>query len=274
MKTAFITGGNSGIGKATATGLAEKGYRVIIHGKDAAKAEQAAKEIKTISGNKNIDFIAADISEVRGIKTLADAVKQRADSIEAMVLSAGVILPKYILTADGLEMGFAVQYLSRFGITQLLLPELKRGNAKIVHVGAPVIWGAKIHFDNLAFKKDFGMVKAMAQEMFANHLFVQEFAKRNPGNEMVMNMAHVGIAKTGITRNTNFLFGLAVSIVGKSPETLAGNFVYLASSDAVNYSGYFLPKPGKPLVREKIQYDEGTAEKLWNLSFDLIRPII
>lgn len=274
MKTALITGGNSGIGKAVATALAKKGFRVIIHGKDPAKTKAATEEIKAVSGNKEVESIIADVSVIKGMKELADAVKQKTTSLEAMVLSAGVILPKHILTADDLEMGFAVQYLSRFALSQLLLPELESGKAKIVHVGAPVIRGAKIHFENIAFKKNFGMVKAMAQEMFANHLLVQEFARRHPDNKVVMNMAHVGIAKTDITRHSNFLFRLAVALVGKSPETLAGNFVYLASDEKATFSGYFLPKPGNSAVKEKIQHDAATAQKLWNFSLELIKPVM
>src|SRR6266850_3478935 len=174
MKTAVITGGNSGIGKATATALAKKGYRVIIHGRDVSKTQQAADEIKSKSGNKNVEYISADVSLLKGMKELADAVKQRTGTIDALVLSTGVILPNHIITTDGLEAGFAIQYLSRFAVTQLLMRELKNSHAKIVQVAAPVLKGATVFFDDLALKNNFTMMRAMGQEMFANHLFVQE----------------------------------------------------------------------------------------------------
>jgi len=273
MKTAVITGGNSGIGKAVAIALAKKGYRTIIHGRDPAKTKQAAEEIKFVSGNNHVDAIAVDVSVISGMKELADAVKQRSDSIEALVLSTGVILPKHILTADGLEAGFAIQYLSRFAVTQLLIEELRKGNAKIVVVGAPVIKGAKIWFDDITLKNNFTMVRAMAQEMFANHLFVQEFAKRNAGHRMMINMAHVGVAKTEIIRYSNFFFRTVVNLFGKSAEASAKNFIYLASSDEVNFSGYFFKKPRSHEVKEKIDYDPVVAEKLWEKSMELISPI-
>lgn len=270
MKTAVITGGNSGIGKATATGLAKKGYRVIIHGRDPEKTKAAAEEIKKASGNTNIDFVTADISTIKGMKELATAVKQKTHVIEALVLSTGVILPKQIITSDGLEMGFVVQYLSRFAVTHLLMAELKKGKARIVMVGAPVIKGARIFFDDLALKNNFTMIRAMAQEMFANHLFVQEFARRHPGNEVVINMSHPGVAKTSITRHSNFLFKIGLALFGRSPESAAGNFVFLASDQSVSFSGYFLTKPGKPNVKEKMQHDTQVAERLWNKSLELI----
>jgi retinol dehydrogenase-14 len=274
MKTAVITGGNSGMGKAGAIALAKKGYRVIIHGRDEAKTKEAAEEIKTKSGNNNVEYIVADVSVLSGMKKLADAIKQKTDSIDTLILSTGVILPKHILTADGLEMGFAIQYLSRFAIVQLLMPQLEKGKAKIVQIGAPTMKKAQIYFDDIALKNDFSMMKALGQEMLASHLFVQEFAKRHPKNEVEMNILHVGIAKTGIMRETGFFLKLLVNMFGKSPEKLSGNMIYLASDDSANFSGYFLKKPGKPAVKDKIQYDAAVAEKLWNRSMELIKPIL
>lgn len=274
MKTAVLTGGNSGIGKATAIELAKKGYRIIIHGKDPDKTKKAAEEIKTVSGNNNIDFISADVSTLRGMKQLADAIKQKTDTINALVLSTGVILPKHILTEDGLEMGFVIQYLSRFAVTQLLMPELKKGNAKIVMVGAPIIKGATIHFEDLALKNKFTMIKAMAQEMLANHLFVQEFAKRHSNSGVVINMGNPGVVKTGITRNSNIFFRIMLSLFGASPKKTTANFVFLATDDIVNFSGYFLKQPGNTTAMEKIAQTPYSSEKLWDVSMELIKPIL
>ncbi|MCX6273814.1 MAG: SDR family NAD(P)-dependent oxidoreductase [Bacteroidetes bacterium] len=270
MKTAVITGGNSGIGKATAIALAKKQYRVIIHGRDAEKTIQAVEEIKLKSGSSNVEGISTDISVIAGMRKLSDAIKEKTNSIDALVLSTGVILPNQVFTADGLEAGFAIQYLSRFAVTQMLMPELISGKARIVMVGAPVIKGAKIFFDDISLKNNFTMIRAMAQEMFANHLFVQEFAKRNPDNNVVMNIANVGVANTGIVRNSNLFFKIGLKLFGTSPEKAATNFVYLASDDEVSYSGYFLKKPGHPTIKEKNNFDSVVSEKLWTKSMELI----
>ena len=83
MKTAVIIGGNSGIGKATATALAKKGYRIIIHGRDRSKTKQASDEIKTLSGNDQVEYLVADVSLISEMKVLADAIKQKTGSIES-----------------------------------------------------------------------------------------------------------------------------------------------------------------------------------------------
>jgi len=270
MKTAVITGGNSGMGKAIALELAKKNYRIIIHGRDKEKTNMALAELKSLSGNSNIEAIVEDISSVKGMKELARKIKAQTNEIHALVLSTGVILSKHELTDDKLEKGFAIQYLSRFAVTQLLLEELMRGKAKIVLVGATKIRNAKIYFDDLALLSNFTMLRAMAQEMFCNHLFVQEFAKRYNADSMVMNMGHVGVASTGIARHMNFIFRLGLKLLAQSAQKAAANFVYLASDDTVTFSGYFFKNPKSNQVKEKINYDAALAEKLWNRSLELI----
>jgi NAD(P)-dependent dehydrogenase (short-subunit alcohol dehydrogenase family) len=271
MKTAVITGASDGMGRATAMDLAKMGYRIIIHGRNADKTRAAAEEIKAGSGNQNVEFIVADISGIKGMKKLAAAIKEKTSSIEVLVLSAGVILKDQVITEDGLEAGFAIQYLSRFALIQLLSQELKKGKARIVMVSTHKMGSAQIYFDDLALKNNFTMMRALGQESYAHHLFTQEFAKRNSDNTVVMNMLHVGISKTGIARDANFFFKALVALFGKDPKKLTGNIVYLATSPEVNFSGYFLPSPGKPAVKEKLSYDPALAERLWNKSVELIR---
>jgi len=271
MKTAVITGASSGMGRATAMELAKMGYRTIIHGRDADKTKEAAEEIKAGSGNKNVEFIIADISNVKGMKKLASAIKEKTNSIEVLIYSAGVILPKRTVTEDGLEAGFAIQYLSRFALTQMLMEELKRGNAHIVMNSTHKMGSAQIYFDDLALKNNFSMMKALGQEFYAHHLFTQEFAKRNPDNNVVMNILHVGVAKTGIMRDSNVFLRTMVNWFGADPKKMTGNIVYLATDPEVKFSGYFLPKPGKPNVKEKLAYDQALAERLWNKSLELIK---
>ena len=269
-KTAVITGGNSGIGKAIALELAFKGYRIIIHGKDAEKTKTAAMEISKISGNARIDYIAIDISTVLGMKNLASAIKSKTSSIDALVLSTGVILSKHILTQDGLEKGFAIQYLSRFATVQFLMDELMKGNAKIVLVGASKLWNAKVYLDDIALSKNFTMFRAMAQEMYCNHLFVQEFAKRYPNGPLLINMGNVGVSPTGITRNMSFILRWMVKLIGRSAEKVAKNFAYLASDPQVDFTGYFLNNPANKKSKTKIGYDDQTASQLWEKSMFLI----
>ncbi|MEW6468411.1 MAG: SDR family NAD(P)-dependent oxidoreductase [Bacteroidota bacterium] len=274
MKTVIVTGGNSGIGKATATELARKGYRVIIHGRDAQKTMIALQDIIKQSGNSRVEAVTGDMSSVAGMKKVAESFRQKTDVVDILVLSTGIILSRRVETADGLEGAFAAQYLSRFATVQWLMPMLRKSPfARIVMVGAPTMKKAAIHFDDLSLRNNFSMMRSMGQCMLASHMFVQEFAKRHPNDNVVMNIFHVGIAKTGVVREVNVVFRGLVKLFGASPEKACANAVYLADNDEVKFSGYFLPKPGKPHVKEKIQYDHAISERLWNTSMELIEPV-
>ena len=271
MKTVLILGGNSGMGKASAIELALKNYRVLIHGRDPVKTLAAMEEIIKVSGNKNVDSVSGDLSTIAGMRATSAVINNKTEVIDSLILSTGVIMPKRVETADGLETMFATQYLARFGMTQLLLPLLKRSElARIVHVGAKVIGGAKVYFDNISLKDSYSMIRAMKQSMFCNHLFIQEFAKRNSGSNMMMNMMQVGIAKTEVARNVSFLFRLAMSVFGRSAKAASKNIVHLADAGSVNYSGYFLPNPRRTDKKEKILHDESIASKLWETSMQLL----
>ncbi len=271
MKTAVIMGGNSGMGKATAAALAKKGYRVIIHGRDPKKTQDALAGLRKQTGNDHIEAIVGDMSTVAGTKKVAQAIQQKTGLIDVLVLSTGVIKAERVETADGMEMAFATQYLCRFALVQLLMPQLENApEPRIVQVGAPTMKKAQIHFDDLSLKNNFSMMRSMGQAMLSDHLFVQEFARRNAGSKVVMNILHVGIAKTGIGREANFFLRLLIALVGKSPEAAAGNIIYLADHPDATFSGYFLKKPGHPEVKDKIRFDPALAEKLWNTSLKLM----
>lgn len=269
--TVVILGGNSGIGKASAIILAKKGYRIIIHGRDAQKTNAALEEIKASSENKNIEAIIGDLSSIAGMKKIASEISAKTDAIDILILSAGIILTKRIETQDGLEGAFATQYLSKFAIVNELLPQLKKAPlARIVLVGAPTMKKAKIHFDDLSLKNNFSMMTSMGQCMLANHMFVQEFAKRHANEKIFMNIHHVGIAKTGVVREVNWFFKFLVNVFGTTAEKACANTIFLADNDAVNYSGYFLPKPGKLEKKNLIQFDSEITSRLWEESMKLI----
>src|SRR3712207_9539278 len=61
-KVCLITGGNSGIGKATALGLANMGATVVIVSRDRSRGEAAVTEIKERSGNESVELMLADLS--------------------------------------------------------------------------------------------------------------------------------------------------------------------------------------------------------------------
>lgn len=136
-KICLITGATSGIGKATALGLAKQGATVVLVSRDRARGEQAQSEIKEQSGNPHIDVLFADLSSQQSIRQLADNFKQRYSQLHVLINNAGVFPVRKRLTVDGLDMVFAVNQLAPFLLTNLLLNVLKASApARVVNVSS------------------------------------------------------------------------------------------------------------------------------------------
>ncbi|HEX2741281.1 MAG TPA: SDR family NAD(P)-dependent oxidoreductase, partial [Rubrobacter sp.] len=124
-KTVLITGGTSGIGKATALALAAMGANVVISGRNAERAERAMEEIKGQSHNQSVDLILADLSVQSEVRRLAEAFLARHDSLDVLANNAGLVLNRRTETPDGIETTLAINHLAPFLLTNLLLDRLR-----------------------------------------------------------------------------------------------------------------------------------------------------
>ena len=122
-KVVLVTGATGGIGKATAIGLAAAGAHVAITGRDPARTQQAAGEIKAASGGQ-VDEFVADLSRQSDVRRLAAEVLQRLPRLHVLVNNVGGYWNTRHVTEDGLEHTFAVNHLAPFLLTNLLLDRL------------------------------------------------------------------------------------------------------------------------------------------------------
>src|SRR5947208_15440170 len=120
-KICIVTGANSGIGRATALGLAQMGATVVIVCRDRARGEAAQSEIKAKSGNNAVDLLLADLSSQQSIRQLAEKFKQRYSQLHVLINNAGMSSLRRRETVDGLEVTFAVNHLAPFLLTNVLL---------------------------------------------------------------------------------------------------------------------------------------------------------
>lgn len=181
-RIALVTGGTDGIGKAIAGVLAGQGIGVVIVGSNAEKGETAASELRRSSGNDRIEFLQADLSLMRNVSALAVKVRQRWPRLHYLVLSAGIMRGQYTLTAEGIETNFAINYLSRFVLTEALLPNLAAGGVAGEASRILVISGAAqdgtVRYEDVNLAGKFGILRAVSQFCEANDLFVLELARR------------------------------------------------------------------------------------------------
>lgn len=269
-KTIVITGGTGGIGYAVAVALAKKGNNIIFQGRDTVKGGQIAGELSKINGT-TATFIAADVSTIEGIKHLAKEVKKLTNRIDILIQATGTLNSERRETIDGLYGSFAVNYLCKFMLDDLLIEELKRAQGRIIIVGGPLRKGATVNFDDLQMKIKYTLMKSIGQNMLAIHMHAQEFHKRY-GSLIPINVVNAGVVKTGIDRNVKggmkFLFTVFGPLIGNSVEKAILNILALTETNSKD-SGYFFPEVAKPTVKEQINLDEFTASKLWEESIKI-----
>jgi NAD(P)-dependent dehydrogenase (short-subunit alcohol dehydrogenase family) len=276
-KICMVTGANSGIGKATALGLAQMGASVVMVCRDRARSEAAQSEIKAKSGNNAVDLLIADLSSQQSIRELAEQFKQRYSQLHVLINNAGVFNLTRHETVDGLEMTFAVNLLAPFMLTNLLLEVLKvSAPARIVNVSSDSHEAGYIKLEDLQSEKHYRSMRTYGQSKLALVLFSYELARRLQGTGVTVNCLHPGFVATHIAQGNlpplaRAAAKFVVSLLGSSPEEGAKTSIYLASSpDVEGVTGkYFvksIPKQSAP-----ISYDESLQQRLWEESAKLVQ---
>jgi NAD(P)-dependent dehydrogenase (short-subunit alcohol dehydrogenase family) len=284
-RAAVVTGGTDGIGKEIARGLASRGTRVIIVGRDPAKGLRAAREIADSTGNPDIDFVAADLSLMREAGRLAMAVAARFPALHYLVHCAGIVAGRREVTAEGIESNFAVNYLSRFALTLPLLPLLEAGGrpgraARIMIAGGAAQRGT-IYFDDVNLTSNFSTLRAVAQFCRANDIFTIELARRLAIDSKVprvtVSCLKIGVVKTNIRRTFPRWMKILVPLVidpmlAQTPSEVAAAALDLLlheSLEGVTGALFLKIRKLRFLTPSRNVLDAAAAERLWKLSENL-----
>jgi retinol dehydrogenase 14 len=154
-RTVLVTGGNGGIGRATALGLATMGAHLAITGRDRGRTQDAAGEIRAAGGGQ-VDMFVADLSSQAQVRRLAGEVLQSLPRIDVLVNNAGGFWNTRHVIADGLERTFALNHLAPFLLTSLLLDWLKHNApARVVTVSSNLQAIRRIDFDDLQGERSY-----------------------------------------------------------------------------------------------------------------------
>ena len=274
-KVCLITGGNSGIGKATALALARLDATVVIVSRDKDKGEATLLEIRTRSGNKDVDSMVADLSSQDSVRELAHDFRGRYKRLDVLVNNAGIFLPKRVQTVDGLEATFATNHLGHFLLTNLLLDLLKKSApSRIINLTSSAHRGTEMNFEDLQGEKKYSGYHAYSQSKLANVLYTYQLAKMLNGTGVTVNCLHPGVVRTGFGKDQGGLMSILVRIGSPfmmSPERSAKAAVYLATSPKLEgVSGKHFSK-GREEKSSNESYDTSSAEKLWNVSARLTK---
>lgn len=261
-QTILITGATDGIGKHTAINLAKQNADLLLHGRNKKKLDEVINEIKSSTGNKNIEGFVADFSSMDDVRELAEKILLKHDKIDVLINNAGAgfAAPRY--GKDGTELRLTVNYLAPFLLTNLLLSAIKKAApSRIVNVSSA--GQSPIDFDDIMMEKNFDGVTAYCRSKLALIMFTIDLSEQLKDAQVTVNALHPGTyLDTNMVRDANIKpQGTAQS--GGDAET------YLATSPELkNVSGkYFnVMKEAKANAQA---YDMKAREKLKELSYKL-----
>jgi NAD(P)-dependent dehydrogenase (short-subunit alcohol dehydrogenase family) len=277
-KTVVITGGNSGVGKATAVALAAAGARTVVAARSEARGGQALADIRHASGSDLVDLVVFDLADLASIRDGADRILESCPEIHVLVNNAGLVLSERSETKDGFESTFGTNHLGPFYLTRLLNDRLiASAPARVVNVASTAHRSARhgVGFDDLQSERRYSAMNAYSRSKLANILFTNELARRLAGTGVTANSVHPGTVASGFARDhdaTGFLaFGIKViKPFILTPEQGARTSVYVASSpELAGVTGQYFVRC-RPKTPSSAARDEAAAALLWSISEQLV----
>jgi NAD(P)-dependent dehydrogenase (short-subunit alcohol dehydrogenase family) len=256
----LVTGATDGIGRETARALASLGHRVILHGRTAAKAEAAAAALRRDLPTAELTTAAGDLSSLAEVRGLAAALREAHPRLDVLLHNAGVYATSRQLTADGLELTFAVNHLAPFLLTHLLLDRVREARGRVVVVASGVHGNATLDLQDLQGERSWDGYGAYARSKLCNVLFAAELAERLQGSGATANSLHPGVVGTKLLRA-----GFAM----EGPDSLAegaSTSVHLAvSAEVEGVSGrYFVRR--RPVPPSRLAGKAELRAALWAAS--------
>ncbi|HEY1587670.1 MAG TPA: SDR family oxidoreductase [Polyangia bacterium] len=267
----LVTGATTGIGSVTAVELGRAGAEVVLVARDRQKAEETLAALKE-AGAPPAQVLMADLSLMSSVRALAEEVRGKFDRIDVLVNNAGAIFGSRALTAEGFERTFALNHLSYFLLTNLLLDRLPSG-ARIVNVASEAHRAGRVDFDDLQLERRYSSWGAYCTSKLMNLLFTFELARRVQARGLTVNAAHPGPVASNFGRSNRGAFGFLFALASPfmlTPEKGARTQIWLASSpDVAGVSGKYFAKcrEKKPSPRA---LDEATQKRLWDVTAQLV----
>ena len=206
-RTAVVTGGTGGIGRAVAVQLARRGHRVFVVGRSASQGAVVLAELEAANPRAGHALIKADLALMRDTARVAAEIEERAERLDAVVLCAGVLSTVAEWTDERLERTLALNYLSRFLLVRRLLPLLDRAaSGRIVLVANAGRYRDTLDLDDLQLRRGSGRgLHVAGRTQFANDLLAVELAERLRDGRIDVTCVYPGLVDTDVFRNARGL---------------------------------------------------------------------
>src|SRR5512135_2441174 len=284
LHVAMITGGNSGIGFATARKLASKGFHVIMASRNQQTSAQASARIQAANPNVGVESIPLDLASFASVRQCAAVFQAKGYPLHLLINNAGGSNPGQHarFTADGFEMTFGTNHLGHFLLTNLLLDDLKRSApARVVTVssqrhipgyaGGP---GAKFDYDNLKGEKFYDSATFYCNSKLANMWFTYELQRRLAGTGVTSNPVCPGFVPEAIGDRRTSSFDrvlyrkiLPHMLFARTLDQASASYLTAATDPRWEGVGGKFIVDGQERRSSDESYDEAKARRLWELSW-------
>jgi NAD(P)-dependent dehydrogenase (short-subunit alcohol dehydrogenase family) len=266
LPVGVVTGATGGLGRHVALGVARAGFHLVLICRDSTRAEAARSWIAGAVPQASIELRIADLSLLAATRKVGADIAATHSRIALLVNNAGVFEARPVLTAEGFDRVLAVNLLSPFVLTEMVLPSLHAGApSRIVNVGSSTSDRAHIDPDTLVLGKRWTMVRAYGQSKLALMMTTFALAERLAGTGVTANVVHPGMVATGLVR-TGGAIGMVwrfLAAIARTPEQGADTPLHAAlAPELATVSGVYLknrrPAPPNrraldPALRERVR---------------------
>lgn len=275
LRTALVTGANSGLGYASAEALARAGWRVGLVARDPHRGAAAVARIRAAIEHPAVELFIADLTSQTQVRALATAVLARFPTLHLLINNAGTAFRTRRLSAEGIECALAVNHLAPFLLTHLILERLiASAPAQIINVGTRI--DAALDLDDWNWqRRRYRMLAAYAQSKLGNLHFTFELARRLAGTGVRVNCVFPGVFRSnlGKTDGAQGLFWRALDrLIGwalPTPAQAAQDVLALVFDPALQaVNGAYLWR-GRPIPAPLQTRDAELNRQVWDLSLRL-----
>jgi NAD(P)-dependent dehydrogenase (short-subunit alcohol dehydrogenase family) len=269
-----FVGGTQGIGRAAALAAAAAGCAVLLVARDRVAGEEAAADVRA-AGASEAAFLSADLSTVSGMAAAASGIAAWKPQIHGILHSAMSAFSKKTVTADGLELAFALQYLARAVINRSCAHVLAAsGDGRIVHLAGAVPYKmAKPQFEDLQFERHkWSFFKSILTTHVLGFMFLDEASRRWAGKPITLHATGIGTTRTKVMTSPDMHWIMRfMARFGTTPDKSAQNAIRLLIGSDV-------PQPAKGLLKNPSKFaisdfdtPQSEAAALWDITSNLAR---
>ncbi len=265
IRTLLITGSTDGIGFQTALALAQKGHRVLLHGRSSSTVNQAKVRLLRELPKAEVEAYAADFSSLAEVRRLAEELREAHPRLDGLINNAGIYKHDRVETPDGLEMTFAVNHLAPFLLGELLRPALLLApDGRIVNVSSIAHRMGDLTFSDLQLKQGYDAYRAYANSKLAQVVYTAELARRlGPACTLKVNALHPGVVSTKL---------LVQGMGARGPDSLeqgASTSVFLATDPSITQGGGYYVR-SRLSAPHPLAADPLAGRKLYDASLKLV----